>query len=81
MMSLSPSGHAPEAILPGFVLVLVVVLQGSLAAKHACSLPLTPALSPRGEGEQRKAWDLNPHDLAVARFSKPARPAVSGYLP
>ena len=31
--------------------------------------------------DQRKAWDLNPHDLAVARFSKPARPAISGYLP
>ncbi len=30
---------------------------------------------------QRKAWDLNPHDPEVARFSKPARRAVSGYLP
>jgi hypothetical protein len=40
-----------------------------------------PGPLPKGETEQRKAWDLNPHDLAVARFSKPARPAVSGYLP
>ena len=31
---------------------------------------------------KRKAWDLNPHDpVRVARFSKPARRAVSGYLP
>ena len=30
---------------------------------------------------QRKAWDSNPHDPKVARFSKPARRAVSGYLP
>ena len=31
---------------------------------------------------KRKAWDLNPHDpCGVARFSKPARRAVSGYLP
>ena len=30
---------------------------------------------------KRKAWDLNPHDPKVARFSKPARRAVSGYLP
>ncbi len=31
---------------------------------------------------KRKAWDLNPHDPSgVARFSKPARRAVSGYLP
>src|SRR3954454_1438323 len=31
---------------------------------------------------QRKAWDLNPHDpLGIARFSKPARLTVSGYLP
>ena len=30
---------------------------------------------------QRKARDLNPHDPKVARFSKPARRAVSGYLP
>ena len=31
---------------------------------------------------ERKAWDLNPHDpVGVARFSKPARRAVSGYLP
>lgn len=31
--------------------------------------------------QKRKAWDLNPHDPKVARFSKPARRAVSGYLP
>ena len=30
---------------------------------------------------KRKAWDLNPHDPKVARFSKPARRAVSGCLP
>jgi hypothetical protein len=31
---------------------------------------------------KRKAWDLNPHDpCRVARFSKPARRTVSGYLP
>ena len=30
---------------------------------------------------QRKAWDLNPHGGKAARFSKPARRAVSGYLP
>ncbi len=30
---------------------------------------------------KRKAWDLNPHDREVARFSKPARQAVSGCLP
>ena len=31
---------------------------------------------------ERKAWDLNPQDpCGVARFSKPARRAVSGYLP
>ena len=29
----------------------------------------------------RKAWDLNPHGGEAARFSKPARRAVSGYLP
>ena len=29
---------------------------------------------------KRKAWDLNPYPK-VARFSKPARQAVSGYLP
>src|SRR4051812_17690280 len=32
-------------------------------------------------GRERKARDLNPHDLAAARFSKPARRTVSGYLP
>ena len=26
-------------------------------------------------------WDSNPHDPKVARFSKPARQAVFGYLP
>lgn len=30
---------------------------------------------------KRKAWDLNPHDNEVARFSKPARRTVFGYLP
>ena len=30
---------------------------------------------------QRKVWDSNPHDPRVARFSKPARPTLSGYLP
>ena len=30
---------------------------------------------------KRKAWDLNPHGLVAARFSKPARQTVSGYLP
>src|SRR4029079_9714329 len=30
---------------------------------------------------KRKAWDLNPHGGEAARFSKPARRAVSGYLP
>src|SRR3954467_9699432 len=30
---------------------------------------------------QRKARELNPHDLAAARCSKPARQTVSGYLP
>ena len=30
---------------------------------------------------KRKARDLNPHDPKVARFSRPARRAVSGYLP
>lgn len=29
----------------------------------------------------RKARDSNPHDLMAARFSKPARQALSGYLP
>src|SRR4051794_4802683 len=32
-------------------------------------------------GQKRKARDLNPHGLAAARFSRPARPTVSGYLP
>ena len=32
-------------------------------------------------GQERKAWDLNPHPRKGARFSKPARPAVSDYLP
>ncbi len=36
------------------------------------------SVSPPG---QRKARDLNPHDLAVARFSKPARQTISGYPP
>src|SRR5262249_59482166 len=31
--------------------------------------------------EERKARDLNPHGLAAARFSKPARQTVSGYPP
>ena len=30
---------------------------------------------------KRKAWDLNPQAREGARFSKPARPTVSGYLP
>ena len=30
---------------------------------------------------QRKARELNPHDQSVARFSKPARQTLSGYLP
>ena len=30
---------------------------------------------------RRKARDLNPHGLAAARFSKPARQTVSGYPP
>ncbi len=31
---------------------------------------------------KRKVWDSNPHDPSqVARFSKPARQALSGYLP
>ncbi len=30
---------------------------------------------------QRKARDSNPHDQLAARFSKPARQALSGYLP
>ena len=33
------------------------------------------------EPSKRKAWDLNPHGGKAARFSKPARRAVSGYLP
>ena len=32
-------------------------------------------------GQKRKARDLNPHGLAAARFSKPARQPVSGYPP
>ena len=32
-------------------------------------------------GAKRKAWDLNPLPREGARFSKPARPAVSDYLP
>src|SRR5258708_3850013 len=49
--------------------------------------PGTPSLEARHdvrfttEAEERKARDLNPHDLAAARFSKPARRTVSGYLP
>ena len=32
--------------------------------------------------EKRKAWDSNPHGACgAARFSKPARRTVSGYLP
>ena len=30
---------------------------------------------------RRKARDSNPHDQLAARFSKPARQALSGYLP
>ncbi len=30
---------------------------------------------------KRKAWDLNPYGPKAARFSKPARQTVSGYLP
>src|SRR3989304_5962884 len=32
-------------------------------------------------GHKRKAWDLNPHPREGARFSKPARPTISDYLP
>ena len=32
-------------------------------------------------GQERKARDLNPHGLAAALYSKPARRPVSGYLP
>ena len=39
------------------------------------------SVSPSSHSVKRKAWDLNPHDPKVARFSKPARRAVSGYLP
>ena len=39
------------------------------------------SVSPSSHAVKRKAWDLNPHDPKVARFSKPARRAVSGYLP
>src|SRR4051794_40864122 len=38
------------------------------------------SVSPPGQNE-RKARDLNPHGLAAARFSKPARQPVSGYPP
>src|SRR5262245_55507238 len=38
------------------------------------------SVSPPGQ-QRRKARDSNPHDLAVARFSKPARQPVSGYSP
>jgi hypothetical protein len=38
------------------------------------------SVSPPGQ-EERKARDLNPHGLAAARFSKPARQPVSGYPP
>jgi hypothetical protein len=37
----------------------------------------TPSLQPN----KRKAWDLNPHPREGARFSKPARPTLSDYLP
>ena len=38
------------------------------------------SISPPGQ-RRRKARDLNPHGLAAARFSKPARQPVSGYPP
>ena len=38
-------------------------------------------MSTSPSGRKRKAWDLNPHPREGARFSKPARPAVSDYLP
>ena len=45
-----------------------------------------PALEPQHDFRftiepKRKAWNLNPHGREAARFSKPARRAVSGYLP
>ena len=39
------------------------------------------SVSPPGQRQERKARDLNPHGLAAARFSKPARQPVSGYPP
>src|SRR6516165_11498188 len=49
--------------------------------------PGTPSLEARRDvrfttgAEERKARDLNPHGLAAARLSKPARQTVSGYPP
>gem|GEM_PF-5460467 len=51
----------------------------SLEARHDVRFTIEPFHS---INFKRKAWDLNPHDpVGVARFSKPARRAVSGYLP
>ena len=50
----------------------------SLEARHDIRFTIEPLTFGNSE---RKAWDLNPHDPKVARFSKPARRAVSGYLP
>ena len=45
-------------------------------------MSVSPSSHPVSIISKRKAWDLNPHDpRRVARFSKPARRAVSGYLP
>ena len=51
----------------------------SLEARHDVRFTIEPCHS---INIKRKAWDSNPHDpRGVARFSKPARQAVSGYLP
>src|SRR4051794_38219864 len=39
------------------------------------------SVSPPGQRQERKARDLNPHRLAAARFSEPARQTASGYPP
>ena len=49
--------------------------------------PGTPSIEARHDvrfttgAKERKARDLNPHGLAAARFSRPARQPVSGYPP
>jgi len=49
--------------------------------RTASYLVHSQAPRPLRDRSQRKAWDLNPHGGYAARFSKPARPTVFGYLP